>query len=376
MLSFIEQKTVGIDLGTTFSSLAEVGSDGHPVTIPNADGELRTPSTVFLGEEGHVLVGPSFDRLSNEDPSQLVQAIKRQMGNKSFYLVYMNKRLTPEFISALILKKLKQDCEKRIGPIPNAVITVPYDFDDAGRKATHDAGQIAGLNIVDILDEPTAATLAYAWMKGELGRNDLHPEEKTALVYDLGASFHVTVARYAPTTFRVLAAESDRMLGGHDWTRRIVAHFCDEFQDRFAEDPRENAAALRSFTRVCEDAKRQLSTRSEVAIKLDYKGRTHTSSITQGDFERITADLLQQTTDAVVRALREAKVDPGDLNGVIPVGGATAMPAVQEALQRLCNFRPLPDFRPEQAVAQGAAIHAYILERERQARPHLRRWLF
>ena len=181
---------------------------------------------------------------------------------------------------------------------------------------------------------------------------------------------------YAPTTFRVLAAESDRMLGGNDWTRRIAAHVCDEFQDRFAEDPRENAEALRSFTRVCEDAKRQLSTHSEVTIKLDYKGRTHTSPITQRHFERITADLLQQTTDAVVRVLREAKVDACELNDVIPVGGATAMPAVHKALQRLCNFRPLPGFCPEQAVAHGAAIHAHILERNRRARPHLRRWLF
>lgn len=376
MVNFVEGKTVGIDLGTTFSSLAEVGSAGHPVTIPNADGELRTPSVVFLGDDGHVLVGPSFERLSNEDPSQIIAAIKRWMGNKDFYVAYMNKRLVPEFISALILKKLKQDCEKRIGPIGNAVITVPYDFDEAGRKATQDAGQIAGLNIVDILNEPTAATLAYAWMKGELDRNDLHPEEKTALVYDLGASFHVTVVRYAPTTFRVLAAESNRLLGGQEWTQRIVTHVCDEFQDRFAENPRENVAALRTFIRVCEDAKRQLSTRSKVAIKLDYKGRTHTSSLTQGDFERMTADLLQQTTDAVVRVLREAKSDAGELNDVIPVGGATAMPAVHDALQRVCNFRPLPDFRPEQAVAHGAAIHAHILERNRQARPHLRRWLF
>ena len=295
-MAFLEGNTIGIDLGTTYSALAQVNAEGQPVTIHNADDKPITPSVVLLGEDGHVLVGPSFERISIEDPSHIVEAIKRQMGNKDFYIVYQNKRLTPEFISALIMKKLKQDCEKRIGPIANAVITVPYYFNDIRRKATQDAGQIAGLNVVDILNEPTAATLAYAWTKGELGRGDLKAKEKTILVYDLGGgTFDVTVVRYTPTNFRVLATDGDVMLGGLDWTQRIVDHVCEQFKRKFAEDPRENPETLRSFIQECEDAKRQLSTRSQVPISLYYKGKTLTVSMTRSDFERMTADLLQRT---------------------------------------------------------------------------------
>jgi molecular chaperone DnaK len=362
-MPFHEGNTIGIDLGTTYSALAQVNTEGKPVTIHNSDDKPITPSVVLLGEDGHVLVGPSFERISIEDPSHIVEAIKRQMGNKDFYIVYQNKRLTPEFISALIMKKLKQDCEKRIGPIANAVITVPYYFNDVRRKATQDAGKIAGLNVVDILNEPTAATLAYAWIKGELGRSDLRMKEKTILVYDLGGgTFDVTVVRYTPTNFRVLATDGDVMLGGLDWTQRIVDHVCEQFKRKFAEDPRENPETLRAFTQECEDAKRQLSTRSQVPISLYYKGKTLTVSLTRGDFERMTADLLQRTKDTSELVLQQAKVDPRELDDVIMAGGSTYMPVVEQMLKEVCHREPSRDVIPEEAVAQGAAIHAAILE--------------
>jgi molecular chaperone DnaK len=362
-MPFHEGNTIGIDLGTTYSALAQVNEEGRPVTIHNADDKPITPSVVLLGEDGHVLVGPSFERISIEDPSHIVEAIKRQMGNKDFYIVYQNKRLTPEFISALIMKKLKQDCEKRIGPIANAVITVPYYFNDVRRKATQDAGKIAGLNVVDILNEPTAATLAYAWIKGELGRSDLKAKEKTILVYDLGGgTFDVTVVRYTPTNFRVLATDGDVMLGGLDWTQRIVDHVCEQFKRKFAEDPRENPETLRAFTQECEDAKRQLSTRSQVPISLYYKGKTLTVSLTRGDFERMTADLLQRTKDTSELVLQQAKVDPRELDDVIMAGGSTYMPVVEQMLKEVCRREPSREVIPEEAVAQGAAIHAAILE--------------
>ena len=216
-MKFLAGQTVGIDLGTTYSAIAQLSRDGNPRSLLNADGRNITPSVVLLGADGQVVVGPSFERISQESPDHIVEAIKRQMGNKDFYVVYQNKKLSAEFISALILKKLKQDGEKEIGPITNAVITVPYYFNDVRRKATQDAGRIAGLNVVDIINEPTAATLAYAWMKGELGRSDLKQDSKTILVYDLGGgTFDVTVVRYTPTQFRVLATDGDVMLGGID----------------------------------------------------------------------------------------------------------------------------------------------------------------
>ena len=185
-MQFQDGKTVGIDLGTTYSAIAHLTDAGEPEIIPNADDRPITPSVVLLGEEGRVMVGPSFERIALEKPENVVEAVKRQMGNKDYYVVYQGKKLTPEFISAMILKKLKQDAEARIGKIGNAVVTVPYYFNDVRRKATQDAGRVAGLNVIDIINEPTAATLAYAWQTGVLGRADADHEERKILVYDLG----------------------------------------------------------------------------------------------------------------------------------------------------------------------------------------------
>ncbi len=168
-MKILEGNTVGVDLGTTYSTIAQLDAEGSPISLLNSDGKAITPSVVLLGDDGKVIVGPTLERMSLEKPDNIVEAIKRQMGNKDYYVVYQGKKLTPEVISAMILKKLKQDGEKQIGPITNAVVTVPYYFNDVRRKATQDAGVIAKLNVIDIINEPTAATLAYAWKKGELG---------------------------------------------------------------------------------------------------------------------------------------------------------------------------------------------------------------
>src|SRR5579871_1074587 len=302
-------QTVGIDLGTTYSALAQLDDTGSPISMLNSDGKPITPSVVLLGEEGHVLVGPSFERISLEDPSHTVEAIKRQMGNKNYFKIYQGKKLTPEFISALILLKLKQDAETQIGPIANAVITVPYYFNDVRRKATQDAGKIAGLNVIDIINEPTAATLAYAWMKGELGRTDLKNFEKTILVYDLGGgTFDVTVVRYTPTNFRVLATDGDVMLGGLDWSRRLVDHVAEQFQRKFGVDPREDSETLLQLSQECEDMKRELSNKAQVPINAYYQGKTLTVALTRGEFERMTGDLLQRTRDTTELVLQQARV--------------------------------------------------------------------
>jgi len=362
-MKFLEGNTVGVDLGTTYSAIAQLNANGQPESILNADGRNITPSVVLLSPNGQVLVGPSFERISHESPDHIVEAVKRQMGNKNYYVVYQNKKLTPEFISALILKKLKQDAEKRIGPVTNAVITVPYYFNDIRRKATQDAGRIAGLNVVDIINEPTAATLAYAWMKGELGRADLKQDAKTILVYDLGGgTFDVTVVRYTPTQFRVLATDGDVMLGGIDWTRRVVDHVAEQFQRKFGDDPRSSAETIRNFTVECEDAKRALSNKTQVPLSVYHQGKTLTLALTRNDFERMTGDLLQRTRDTTELVLQQAKVDPRSLSEVVLVGGSTYMPAVEKMLTEVCQRTPSRELRPEEAVAQGAAIHAAILE--------------
>jgi molecular chaperone DnaK len=363
LMKFLAGQTVGIDLGTTYSSIAQLTRDGQPVSLLNADGRNITPSVVLLGTDGQVVVGPSFERISQESPDHIVEAIKRQMGNKEFFVVYQNKKLTAEFISALILKKLKQDGEKTMGPITNAVITVPYYFNDVRRKATQDAGRIAGLNVVDIINEPTAATLAYAWMKGELGRSDLKQASKTILVYDLGGgTFDVTVVRYTPTQFRVLATDGDVMLGGIDWTKRITDHIAEQFFRKFGDDPRSDAEAMRNFTVECEDAKRALSTKMQVPLSVYFRGKTLTLQFTRKDFERMTSDLLQRTRDTTELVLQQAAVDPAILDEVVLVGGSTYMPSVESMLTEVCQRAPSRELRPEEAVAQGAAIHAAILE--------------
>ncbi|REJ84657.1 MAG: Hsp70 family protein [Planctomycetota bacterium] len=358
-----EGQTVGIDLGTTYSALAQLDPEGNPTSIKNADGKTITPSVVLLGDDGKVIVGPTFERMSLEDPSHIVEAIKRQMGNKDFFVVYQNKKLTPEFISALILKKLKQDAEATIGPITNAVLTVPYYFNDVRRKATQDAGRIAGINVIDIINEPTAATLAYAWQRGELGRQDIGNKERTILVYDLGGgTFDVTVVRYTPTSFRVLATDGDVMLGGLDWSRRVVDHIAEQFHRKFNEDPRENPESMMTLTQECEDAKRDLSNKAQVPVNCYYKGKNLTVALTRGDFEKMTSDLMQRTRDTTELVMQQAGMKKGELDEVVLVGGSTHMPVVEAMLKDVTGREPSRDVIPEEAVAQGACIHAAILE--------------
>jgi molecular chaperone DnaK len=358
-----EGQTVGIDLGTTYSAIAQLNPEGEPVSLPNADGEMITPSVVILGEAGKIIVGPSFDRVAEEDPRNIVEAVKRQMGNKDFYVVYQGKKLTPEVISALILKKLKQDAEKTIGPIANAVITVPYYFNDVRRKATQDSGKIAGLNVIDIINEPTAATLAYAWQKGQLGRPDAFEGERTIMVYDLGGgTFDVTIVRYTATNFRVLATDGDVMLGGLDWSRRIVDYIAEEFHKKFNEDPREDPTTMMQLTQECERAKRDLSGRAQISLNAYYKGHNHTVALTRGDFERLTGDLMERTRTTTGLVMAQAGVGKGELDEVVLVGGSTHMPVVETMLREVTGKEPSREVTPEEAVAQGAAIHAAILE--------------
>jgi molecular chaperone DnaK len=362
-MQFLEGQTVGIDLGTTYSAIAQLNEEGEPISIKNSDGRAITPSVVLLGEDGHVIVGPAVERMAIENPKNIVEAIKRQMGNKDFYIVYQDKKLTPEFISALILKKMKQDAEKHIGPIANAVITVPYYFNDIRRKATQDAGRIAGLNVIDIINEPTAATLSYAWKSGELGRTDITTPEKTILVYDLGGgTFDVTVVRYTPTTFRVLATDGDVMLGGLDWSRRLVDHVAEQFERKFGDDPREDPETLMTMTQECEEAKRRLSEKVQTPVTVYYKGKTLTVSLSRGDFERMTSDLMQRTRDTTELVMQQAGIAPGEFDDVILVGGSTYMPVVESMLRGVTGNEPTRKVVPEEAVAQGAAIHAAILE--------------
>lgn len=361
--TFVEGQTVGIDLGTSYSALSRLGADGNPEVINNSNDSPITASIVVLGENGKILVGPPSEVLAQQDPNRVVVAIKREMGNPRFALHYQERRMTPELISSLILTKLKIEAEKKIGPIGNAVITVPYYFNEPKRSATRYAGKIAGLNVVDIINEPTAATLAYAWTKGELGRLDAPGRTRTILVYDLGGgTFDVTVVRYTPTEFTVLATDGDTMLGGLDWTERVLDFACDKFVAKYGTDPREDVQARFALLRECEAAKRELSHWAKTKIEVTYRGQTLVVELSRPEFENLTLDLLQRTRDTTEFVLENNNVKRDELNEVLLVGGSTSIPAVIEMLEKLTGKRPSKVLNPQLAVAQGAAIHAAILE--------------
>jgi len=362
-MEFKPGHTVGIDLGTTFSTLAQLDQEGNPVPIANDDDEVETPSLILLAESGHVVVGPSRTRAAMEDPDHVVDRVKRHMGNVDFKRTFDGREITPEFLSALILKKLRQDAEKRIGKIGNAVITVPYYFNDARRKATEDAGRIAGLNVIDIINEPTAATLTYAWARGELGAVGGEQRPHLALVYDLGGgTFDVTVVRYTPSHFQVLATDGDVHLGGIDWNDRLVDHVAAEFKSRHGLDPRESPSTLQMLRHDADQAKIALSQTNAATIACRHEGKGMSVSITREQFEAMTADLIQRTRDTAQLVIEQAGVTPDQLDAVVLVGGSTLMPRVPKMLRELVNKEPFAGLSPHTAVAQGAAIHAAILE--------------
>jgi molecular chaperone DnaK len=269
-------------------------------------------------------------------------------------------------VSALILKKLKQDCEKRIGTIGNAVITVPYYFNDARRKATQDAGQIAGLNVIDIINEPTAATLTYAWHRGELGvAKSKSFKPRRVLVYDLGGgTFDSTLVEYTPTHFHVLATDGDVMLGGVDWNDRILAYACDEFKEKHGTDPRDSEQTIQILRNDCDIAKTELTQHTETVIHIRHESKSSTVRISRKKFDELTLDLLQRTMDTTDFVLEQAQVKYSELDAIVLIGGSTLMPQVRTRIKEHSGVKPYinDDLNPHTAVAKGAAIHAAILE--------------
>ena len=377
-------KTVGIDLGTTNSVIA-VMEAGEPVVIPNAEGGRTTPSVVAFTKSGERLVGQLARRQAAVNPENTVFSIKRFMGRKFDevenerkmvpYKVIAGKdgrveveiqgqRYTPEQISAMILQKLKTDAEAYLGEkVTDAVITVPAYFNDSQRQATKNAGEIAGLNVVRIINEPTAAALAYGLDK---------KENEKILVFDLGGgTYDVSVLEIGEGVFEVKATNGDTHLGGDDYDRRLVDYIADEFKKQQGIDLRQDRQALQRLTEAAEKAKIELSSRMETEVNLpfitaDQNGPKHLEiKITRAKFEQLTADLTEKTIAPFNAALKDAGLTPADLNEVILVGGATRMPAIQELVKKLTNGKePHRGINPDEVVAVGAAIQAGVLKGE------------
>ena len=363
---------VGIDLGTTYSAIATLDERGHPVTLPNHDGEMLTPSAVLLEDnDAGAVVGQAALDVALERPEQVATLIKRRMGYATFGRLVSGREFRPETLAALIMRKLVQDAERRLGPVRQAVITVPAYFDDTRRKATKDAGRIAGLEVLDILDEPTAAALAYSFQLPH-GARELAPdlvlpnEQRSVLVYDLGGgTFDVTLVRLSQRRFEAVAIEGDVRLGGKDWDDRIVDHVATQFLKVHGEDPRQDPQSQAALTAAAERAKRTLSKLTQTSITCTHAGRMLTVPLTRAEFETLTRDLLTRTRLTAQAVLRQAGLGWDRVDRVLMVGGSTHMPMTTHMIREISGKTPDSSLAVSEVVARGAAIHAGIVASRR-----------
>lgn len=374
-------KIIGIDLGTTNSAMA-VMEGAEPEILVNAEGDRTTPSVVGFGKDGERVVGKAAKNKAVTNPENTIASVKRFIGRSfaetgeeqktvSYNVKNGNggravvdidgKDYMPEEISAMVLQKIKSDAEKRLGePVTQAVITVPAYFNDAQRQATKDAGKIAGLEVMRIINEPTAAALAY-------GLDKTNKDEKV-LVFDLGGgTFDVSVLELGDGVFEVCSTAGDNHLGGDDWDQRIIDWMADKFKGENNIDLRTDKMALQRLKEAAEKAKMELSSTSQTTINLPFisagaAGPLHLDyTLTRAEFERITKDLLDRCKAPVEQALRDAGLKTGDINEVILVGGSTRMPAVQDLVKSMTGKQPNMSVNPDEVVAMGAAVQGGVL---------------
>ena len=351
-------KVIGIDLGTTNSCVAVI-EGGEPVVIPNAEGARTTPSVVAFGKNGERMVGQVAKRQAITNPERTVSSIKRQMGS-DYHVTIDGKKYSPQEISAMILQKLKADAESYIGsPVTEAVITVPAYFTDSQRQATKDAGKIAGLDVKRIINEPTAAALAYGIDK---------EQDQKVMVYDLGGgTFDVSIIEMGDGVQEVLATAGNNRLGGDDFDQRIINWILDEFKKSDGIDLSGDKMAMQRLKEAAEKAKIELSgvTNSTISlpfITADANGPKHLElTLTRAKFNELTADLVEATMGPVRQALSDAGIQASALDKVLMVGGSSRIPAVQEAIKSFTGKEPFKGINPDECVAVGAAIQAGVL---------------
>ncbi|HEY5229382.1 MAG TPA: molecular chaperone DnaK, partial [Galbitalea sp.] len=362
-------RSVGIDLGTT-NSVVAVLEGGEPTVIANAEGFRTTPSVVAFTKDGETLVGETAKRQAVTNVDRTISSVKRHMGT-DWTVDIDGKKYTPQEISARILAKLKRDAEQYLGePVTDAVVTVPAYFNDAERQATKDAGEIAGLNVLRIINEPTAAALAYGLDKGK--------EDELILVFDLGGgTFDVSLLEVGKdddfSTIQVRATSGDNRLGGDDWDQRIVDHLVTQFKATTGVDVSKDKIALQRLKEAAEQAKKELSSSTTASIQLPYLSLTDSGpanldeTITRAKFEDLTKDLLERTRKPFQDVIKEAGVKVADVSHVVLVGGSTRMPAVQELVKKLTGGKePNKGVNPDEVVAVGAALQAGVLKGERK----------
>jgi molecular chaperone DnaK len=359
---------VGIDLGTTYSVVAKLDERGQPVTLVNSEGDRLTPSVVLLDGED-VVVGKEAMKAMSSEADRVAECAKRDMGHRAYHRVIGGKQYPPEVIQAWILNKLRSDAMAQIGPFDKAVITVPAYFDEVRRKATQDAGYMAGCEVLDIINEPTAAAVAFGFQQGFLNAAGSTDRPRRVLVYDLGGgTFDVTLMEIRGSEFLALATDGDVALGGYDWDQRLADMAARAFEREHGLDLRESPAAAGKLWRECEDAKRTLSARPKAPIVAEHRGKVTRVEITREQFEEATLDLLDRTRFTCVQTLRAAGLDWSDLDRVLLVGGSTRMPMVRAMLQEVSGRPPDASVAADEAVAHGAALQAGLVLAKRGGR--------
>ncbi|WP_254537346.1 molecular chaperone DnaK [Halomarina litorea] len=351
-------KILGIDLGTTNSAFA-VMEGGDPEIIVNAEGERTTPSVVAFTDDER-LVGRPAKNQAIQNPERTIASIKRHMGEEGYTVEVDGEDYTPEEISAMILQKIKRDAEEYLGDdVEKAVITVPAYFSDRQRQATKDAGEVAGFEVERIVNEPTAASMAY-------GLDD--DTDQTVMVYDLGGgTFDVSVLDLGGGVYEVVATNGDNDLGGDDWDQAVIDYLADEFEAEHGVDLREDRQALQRLKDAAEEAKIELSSRKETTINLPFIAAGDSgplnleTKLTRAKFESLTRDLVKRTVEPTEQALSDAGYSKSDIDEVILVGGSTRMPMVQEQVEELTGQAPKKNVNPDEAVALGAAIQGGVL---------------
>ncbi|MCI6753053.1 molecular chaperone DnaK [Selenomonas bovis] len=352
-------KVIGIDLGTT-NSVVSVMEGGEPTVITNPEGSRITPSVVGFTKDGQRLVGQLAKRQAVSNPDRTISSIKRHMGDPNYKVTIDDKSYTPQEISAMILQKLKSDAEAYLGEtVTQAVITVPAYFNDSQRQATKDAGKIAGLDVMRIINEPTAAALAYGLDKDE---------DETVLVFDLGGgTFDVSILDLSDGTFEVLATNGDTHLGGDDFDKKIMDWMVESFKKENGIDLSQDKMAAQRLKEAAEKAKIELSSMTQTNINLpfitaDASGPKHLDlTLTRAQFDEMTRDLVERTMGPTKKAMADADLTGSDINKIILVGGSSRIPAVQQAIRSILNKEPSKGVNPDECVSVGAAIQGGVL---------------
>ena len=354
---------VGIDLGTTFSAVAYLNADGRPETIANAEGDLTTPSVVFFDDAG-VIVGKEAVLAGHSEAELLALFAKRDMGRSEFAKEIRGEKLPPEVMQALVLRKLKEDAELKLGSFEQAVITVPAFFNEPCRKATEDAARLAGIKVLDIINEPTAAAITYGVASGFLTETGESKQKETVLIYDLGGgTFDVTLMEIEGPNFRAMASAGDVYLGGADWDLRIAEFIAENFVAEYGVNPLDDPAGKEDLMEKANTAKHALTARASMNIFFNYQGHKLRQSISREQFESLTEDLVDRTLVTVKRVLTQAKKQWSDLTRLILVGGSTRMPMILDALQKEAGLEVDRSLSPDLAVAHGAAVYAGLLQK-------------